>query len=210
MLGFDKSHRKEQSMIKGTKKKAELQNALKILAIQKGYANVTMKDIGNYVGLSVGGLYHHYHNVNEIFNDLLISETENVWAVFKDIQNFDDLMKCFDTYLKAEEKELLNEECSVNNLLYQYYFSFPEKERSLMMKQSHDEAISHMIQILKPIYKNKKIYTQIAEHVYIILHGLVDMSFSEALTQKIIREEFSNLKNYMKEMYQTVNNTNKK
>ena len=58
-------------MEKGNKKKSELQNALKMLAIEKGYANVTMKDIGEYVGLSVGGLYHHYHDVEEIFNDLI-------------------------------------------------------------------------------------------------------------------------------------------
>nr|MCR5002411.1 TetR/AcrR family transcriptional regulator [Lachnospiraceae bacterium] len=50
-------------MEKGNKKKRELQNALKMLAIEKGYANVTMKDIGEYIGLSVGGLYHHYHDV---------------------------------------------------------------------------------------------------------------------------------------------------
>ena len=36
-------------MEKGNRKKRELQNALKMLAIEKGYANVTMKDIGEYV-----------------------------------------------------------------------------------------------------------------------------------------------------------------
>ncbi len=191
-------------MIKGSQKKAELQNALKILANEKGYANVTMKDIGSYVGLSVGGLYHHYHSINEIFSDLLVSETENVWAGFKNISDFDEFMKCFDIYLKTEETELLKEEYSVNNLLYQYYFSFPEKERCFMMKQSHDEAVSRMIRILKPIYNNKKVCTRIAEHVYIILHGLVDMSFSDSLTKEIIREEFGNLKDFLNKMYQNV------
>ncbi len=71
-------------MGKGNRKKRELQNALKMLAIEKGYANVTMKDIGEYVGLSVGGLFHHYQDVEEIFQDLIDSETGDVWDEFTD------------------------------------------------------------------------------------------------------------------------------
>ena len=67
-------------MEKGNKKKRELQNALKMLATEKGYANVTMKDIGEYVGLSVGGLYHHYHSVDEIFSDLICKAGNHVKA----------------------------------------------------------------------------------------------------------------------------------
>ena len=78
-------------MEKGNKKKRELQNALKMLAIEKGYANVTMKDIGEYVGLSVGGLYHHYHDVEEIFGGLLESETGDVWDGFSNVKRKESL-----------------------------------------------------------------------------------------------------------------------
>ena len=186
-------------MIKGNKKKQELQKALKTLAIEKGYANVTMKDIGEYVGLSVGGLYHHYHSIDEIFNDLLQSETENVWSAFQNIKTFEELMECFDKYLETEKKELLSEEISLNTLLYQYYFSFPEDKRQIMMKTSHDETISHMVQILKPVYKKKSVCIEISEHIYMVLNGLVVLSFTSSINKKIVDTEFDMLKSYLKE-----------
>ena len=138
-------------MEKGNRKKKELQNALKMLAIKKGYANVTMKDIGEYVGLSVGGLYHHYHDIEEIFGDLIESETSDVWEGFSNVKSFDELMNAIDGYFDAEKKELLGQVPSVNTLMYEYYFSKPEAERIVIMKISHDEVISQMTKILKKV-----------------------------------------------------------
>lgn len=188
-------------MEKGNKKKREIQNALKTLAIKKGYANVTMKDIGEYVGLSVGGLYHHYHSVDEVFSDLIASETGDVWAVFEDIHSYNDLMNAMDIYFAAEKKELLGEGESVNTLMYQYYFSHPEDERIMIMKEAHDTVVSCMTDILGKVFKNKKQCHVIAEHMCIVLHGLVDLSFSGSITGSIIDNEFAMLKRYFKDIY---------
>ncbi len=40
--------------------------------LEKGFENVTMKDIMNETGISVGGLYHHYANIYEILGDLIV------------------------------------------------------------------------------------------------------------------------------------------
>ena len=184
-------------MEKGNRKKRELQNALKMLAIEKGYAYVTMKDIGEYVGLSVGGLYHHYHDVDEIFMDLIASETGNVWDIFSDVKCFDDLMAALDVYFDAEKKELLGEVPSVNTLMYEYYFSKPEAERMIIMKQAHDEVVSEMAKILGKVYDDKKLSRRMSEHVCVVLQGLTVLSFSGCISRKIIEEEFRMLKAYM-------------
>ena len=188
-------------MEKGNKKKRELQNALKMLAIKKGYANVTMKDIGEYVGLSVGGLYHHYHDVEEIFGDLLASETGDVWENFSYVRSFDDLMDALDAYFEAEKKELLGEVPSVNTLMYEYYFSKPEAERIIIMKQAHEMVVSEMTKILGKVYEDKKISLRISEHICIVLQGLTSLSFSKCISKKIIEEEFKMLKAYMVSNY---------
>lgn len=189
-------------MEKGNKKRRELQNALKILAIEKGYANVTMKDIGEYVGLSVGGLYHHYHDVEEIFNDLIASETGDVWDGFSDVESFDELMNALDAYFEAEKKELLGQVPSVNTLMYEYYFSKPETERIIIMKLAHDTVISEMTKILVNTYADKKLCKRIAEHICIVLQGLTNLSFSGCISKKIIEEEFNMLKEYMISKYE--------
>ncbi|MCR5213627.1 MAG: TetR/AcrR family transcriptional regulator [Eubacterium sp.] len=188
-------------MEKGNKKKKELQSALKTLAIEKGYANVTMKDIGNYVGISVGGLYHHYHSTEEIFNDLIKSETSNVWDGFSDVKSFDELMDCLNIYFESEKKELLGKEPSLNTLLYQYYFSHPESRRIEIMKLAHDETIDAMMKILNQVYKDKKLCREMSEHIYLSLHGLVDLSFSNSIRRKIIENEIELLKIYLTKMY---------
>lgn len=188
-------------MEKGNKKKRELQNALKMLAIEKGYANVTMKDIGEYVGLSVGGLYHHYHDVEEVFRDLLASETDDVWEGFSNVKSFDELMDALDAYFNAEKKELLGQVPSVNTLMYEYYFSKPESERIIIMKQAHDTVVSEMAKILGKVYKNKKLSLRISEHICIVLQGLNHLSFSGCISKKIIEDEFAMLKAYLKNSY---------
>ena len=188
-------------MEKGNRKKRELQNALKMLAIEKGYANVTMKDIGEYVGLSVGGLYHHYHDVEDIFRDLIESETGNVWDGFADISSFDELMDALDVYFDAEKKEMLGQVPSVNTLMYEYYFSKPEAERVAIMKTAHDKVISEMTKILKTVYKDKKLCIKTSEHVCVVLQGLTSLSFSGCITKKIIDDEFELLKAYMVSNY---------
>ncbi len=188
-------------MEKGNKKKRELQNALKRLAIEKGYANVTMKDIGEYVGLSVGGLYHHYHDVENIFWDLISSETGDVWESFSNVKSFEELMDALDIYFKAEKKEMLGKTPSVNNLIYEYYFSKPEEERIIIMKQSHDNVVSEMSKILIKVYEDRKLCIRMSEHICVVLQGLTSLSFSGAISKKIIEEEFSMLKEYLKNNY---------
>jgi len=184
-------------MEKGNKKKRELQNALKMLAIEKGYANVTMKDIGEYVGLSVGGLYHHYHDVEEVFGDLLKSETGDVWEGFSNVKSFDDLMDALDAYFDVEKKELLGQVPSVNTLMYEYYFSKPEAERIIIMKRAQDAVVTEMTKIIGKVYKDKKLSLRISEHICVVLQGLTSLSFSGCITKKIIEEEFKMLRAYM-------------
>ncbi|MCR5249088.1 MAG: TetR/AcrR family transcriptional regulator [Lachnospiraceae bacterium] len=188
-------------MEKGNRKKRELQNALKMLAIEKGYANVTMKDIGEYVGLSVGGLYHHYHDVEDIFKDLIESETGDVWDGFSDASSFDELMEALDTYFDAEKKELLGQVPTVNTLMYEYYFSKPETERIIIMKQSHDSVVTEMTKILAKVYGDKKLSLRMSEHICVVLQGLTSLSFSGCISKKIIEEEFGMLKAYLSSNY---------
>lgn len=189
-------------MKKGDKKKQELQQALKELSVEKGYANVTMKDIGKRVGLSVGGLYHHYHSIEEIFGDLIESETEEVYGSFDGITDFDTFMVAVDAYFKQEKKELLSEEMSINIQMLEYYFSFPEQKRLSIMKASHDEAVKRLAGILLPVYKDKKLTEELTEHIYVTLQGLVILSASGVATAERVDSEFRELKEFLRKNYE--------
>jgi len=65
------------------------------------------------------------------------------------------MIKLKDACFEAEKKELLGEVSSVNTLMYEYYFSKPEAERIIIMKQAHEMVVSEMTKILGKVYEDK-------------------------------------------------------
>ena len=57
----------------------EIMKVTKELILRKGYAQVNMNDVTQASGMSAGGLYYHYHTVEEIATDILQKETDYVW-----------------------------------------------------------------------------------------------------------------------------------
>jgi hypothetical protein len=49
----------------------QIQNAAKEVILKKGFFNTTMDDVIVCSGMSVGGVYHYYKNIYEIFYDLM-------------------------------------------------------------------------------------------------------------------------------------------
>ncbi len=56
---------------KGDKTKAAIRKAALALFVQKGFKDVTMKDICEAAGLSRGGLYTHYGSTGQVFADII-------------------------------------------------------------------------------------------------------------------------------------------
>ena len=66
---------------KGEETKSLIKQKAYHLFSQKGFKEVTMKDICQATGLSRGGLYRHYESTEQIFSEILDS--------FLDVQNRD-------------------------------------------------------------------------------------------------------------------------
>ena len=108
-------------MKKGSKRKADIQQATKELIIEKGYSAVTMTDVGERLSLSVGGLYYHYHSVEEIFLDLAANEQKDVWKLFEGVNDIESLIAAVEKYFELEKLDMLNFDKTLNGILMQYY-----------------------------------------------------------------------------------------
>lgn len=192
-------------MDKGNQRKVEIQKTLKHLIHEKGYSSVTMKDISQKMNLSVGGLYYHYHSIQEIFNVLITNETRNVWNIFRDVDSFHGLMESLDQYFAEEKRELLSLTETINGVLYEYCFSFPEKERQSIMKESHDTSIKEMNKFLEKVYRDHERSQRLANHIFLTLHGLNMISMCGSIDENIIDYEFENIRNILKTEYQKEN-----
>ncbi|MGN7764791.1 TetR/AcrR family transcriptional regulator [Paenibacillus sp. 22594] len=188
-------------MKKGSKRKLEIQKASKELIIEKGYSAVTMSDIGQRINLSVGGLYYHYRSVEEIFLDLAANETDNVWSIFEAVNDIESLINVFRKYFKAEKKDLLNVENTLNSISYQYYFSFPAEIRKGKMQAAYTETIGKMTLILSKVFENPQTTEQLCNHIYVMLHGLNVLALTGQITEDIIDYEFKKTEILMRCLY---------
>lgn len=120
---------------KGDKTKQFIKQQAKILFSNKGFKDVTMKDICEVTELSRGGLYRHYNSTEQIFSEI-ISE-------FLDVQN-DLFSESIDKGLPATEilnkilnrykSEMIDTQGSLSMAIYEY-FSSREKEENALSKR---------------------------------------------------------------------------
>lgn len=120
---------------KGDKTKQFIKQQAKVLFADKGFKNVTMKDICEVTELSRGGLYRHYNSTEQIFSEI-VSE-------FLDVQN--DLfsesinkglsaVEILNEILNRYKSEMTDTQGSLSIAIYEY-FSSREKDENVLSKQ---------------------------------------------------------------------------
>ena len=188
-------------MKKGSKRKLDIQQTTRLLIIEKGYSAVTMADISEALKLSVGGLYYHYHSVEEIFLDIVENETSDVWGIFSEVKDIESLIKAFRLYYQLEKGDMMNFENTLNCIFYPYFFSFPPDIRKEKMKETYLNTINAINTILKKVYKNKEHIKRLSHRIYIMLHGLNILATTGQIDELIIENEFLEVEKFMLQLY---------
>ena len=63
---------KEEEQKVGQMRKKEIREAAKRCFLTKGFQSTTMEDVIMEIGMSRGGVYHHYASTNEMLKDLML------------------------------------------------------------------------------------------------------------------------------------------
>lgn len=100
---------------------------------EKGFKDVTMKDIVEACEISRGGLYLYFESTAEIFRAVLEAENENADSVQLDIPEGACASDILMVFLKEQKKEILRKKGSLATAVYEYYFEVrpPRKENPL-------------------------------------------------------------------------------
>ncbi len=188
-------------MNKGSKTKTKIQQITKELILTKGYPFVTMTDVSLAVPLSIGGLYYHYGSIEEILMDLIHSETGNVWMLFEGKDTFDSLISALEQYFELEKRDLLTFDHTLNTILYQYYFSFPQDKRKAILEISYTQVMEKMQRVLISFFKDEEPVKTITNHLYVVLQGLNMLAMTGRITPEIIDWEFEQTVQMIKDYY---------
>lgn len=97
---------------------------------EKGYKDVTMKDICDKTGLSRGGLYRHYQSTEQIFLEIIHNLMGNQQNEFTEkMQKGTSAIQILTEVLARYEKEMLDRKSSLSVAIYEF-FSNPNVSKS--------------------------------------------------------------------------------
>lgn len=175
------------------KKRFILETARRVF-MEKGYKNVTMKDIVEACEISRGGLYLYFGSTAEIFMEVLRMETEETDDVFSDSITEDatatDILTLF---LKEQKKELLRKKNNLTVATYEYYFGENVPKKDNILKKQFDSAVKIIDKLIEAGVENGEFYCEdclgTARNIMFVLEGLKISAHTIGITSDMVDEE---------------------
>ena len=176
------------------KKKYIIEKARQVF-VEKGYRNVTMKDIIEVCEISRGGLYLYFPSTQEIFLEVLKLEQESGDDVFSPQIDADSTtVDILELFFAAQKAELLNSKDNLTMATYEYYFAHKPEGKDNFLRTQFEAAVQALTQLIEMGVDAGELYCEdpqtAAEEIMYALEGLkasyLTMKVSEAEIDKQI------------------------
>ena len=122
---------------KGEETKQFIREKACFLFSQKGFKNVTMKDICMETGLSRGGLYRHYDSTQQIFMEILhyfMNEQDN--QISEKIKQGYPAHEILDEMLERYKTEMLDSATSLSIAIYEFFsLNYSNTQNNFLLNQ---------------------------------------------------------------------------
>lgn len=175
------------------KRKFILETARKVF-IEKGFKNVTMKDIVEACDISRGGLYLYFGSTREIFLEVLQLEASEADDVFSN--NIPDDATAADIlalFLKEQKKELLRKKNNLTMATYEFHFSEDISRKDNILKKQFDSAVKIIQKLIEAGVESGEFYCEdtlgTARNIMFVLEGLKISSQTIGITQDTVDKE---------------------
>lgn len=135
--------------LKGDKTKQNIREKAYQLFAEKGFKEVTMKDICEQTGLSRGGLYRHYESTEQIFLEIV--------NAFSDRQKNEVLTKIgqhipaaaiLEELLSRYADEMMDSENSISLAVYEFYSNSAISKKDNSVKKQYEVSKSTWAELI--------------------------------------------------------------
>lgn len=176
------------------KKQYILENAREVF-MEKGYKNVTMKDIVDRCEISRGGLYLYFNSTKELFEEVMQMETQETDDVFtrafSEETTTTDILLLF---LKEQKKELLRKKKNLTVAIYEFFFENKVPKKENMIRKQFDVAVKIMEQLVTEGVENGEFYCEdilgMARNIIFVIEGMKIASQTMGISEEMIDLEF--------------------
>lgn len=175
------------------KKKYILETARKVF-VEKGYKDVTMKDIVEACDISRGGLYLYFESTEQILLEVLRLEADETDDVFtRHITQEDSAVDILTLFLKEQKKELLRKQDNLTVAVYEYFFAQKPTDKNNMLKKQFDAGVRVIEKLIEAGIASGEFYCEnpkgAASNIMYVLEGLKIDAQTFGITEKMVDEQ---------------------
>lgn len=137
-----------------------LENAKNVF-VERGFKDVTMKDIIDASGISRGGLYLYFSSTKEIFLEVLKREAAQDDNVFS--ENFTEETTAADIlylFLQEQKKELFRKKDNLTVAIYEFYFGEAAGGQGKELKKQFDKATKIVAKLIEAGVEEEVFYCE--------------------------------------------------
>lgn len=180
---------------KSLQKKQYILETAREVFMEKGYKNVTMKDIVDRCEISRGGLYLYFNSTKELFEEVMRMETQETDDVFtgaisEETTTTDILLLFF----KEQKKELLRKKKNLTVAIYEFFFENKVPKKENMIRKQFDVAVKIMEQLIAEGVENGEFYCEdisgMARNIIFVIEGMKIASQTMGISEDMIDLEF--------------------
>lgn len=168
-----------------------LETARKVF-MEKGFKQVTMKDIVDACEISRGGLYLYFESTKEIFLEVLrmeSQETDDTFAISENASSADILA----LFLKEQKKELLRKKNNLSIAVYEFFFDNKVTKKDNIIRNQFEEAVGVIEKLIAAGVETGEFYCEnplgAARNIMYVLEGLKVSAHTIGITEKAVDDE---------------------
>ncbi|MDE5931146.1 MAG: TetR/AcrR family transcriptional regulator [Lachnospiraceae bacterium] len=178
---------------KSLQKKQYILETAKKVFVEKGYKNVTMKDIVEACDISRGGLYLYFGSTEELLLAVLQQDADEVDDVFTEsIAEEDSASDILTLFLKEQKKELLRKKNNLTMAVYEYAFENKEKKDQMLRKQ-FDAGVRVLERLIESGIASGEFYCEnprgAANNIMYVLEGMKINSQTMGISEAMVDEQ---------------------
>lgn len=179
---------------KSVQKKKYIVETARRIFMEKGYKEVTMKDIVEACQISRGGLYLYFSSTKELFEEVLRMEQEDTDDVFaRSITEETTPSDILALFLKEQKKELLNKNPSLGKATYEYFFANHIPGRDNLLKKQFDAAVHVLEGLISAGVESEEFYCEdprgCARNIMYLLEGLKIAAHTRGISEAAVDRE---------------------
>ncbi|MDC7294707.1 TetR/AcrR family transcriptional regulator [Butyrivibrio sp. DSM 10294] len=180
---------------KSAQKRKYILDKARVVFSEKGYKNVTMKDIVDACDISRGGLYLYFSSTQELFLAVLADEVdeddeEAVVAALSGDASAGDMLAIF---LKEQKKAILRKKNNLTVATYEYFSVHKVSAKDNPLKNQFDTAVRIVEKLIENGVETGEFYCEnpvgCARNLMYVVEGLKISSKTIGVSEEAIDRE---------------------